>query len=155
MLKVVKGNLIDLAEAGFFNVIVQGCNCFCTMGSGLAREIRERYPKAYEVDTATVSGDRNKLGSYSVMLGKRFNIINAYTQYGFNRNGETNDLFEYAAFQQILNSLAEEYPTCNFGFPLIGCGLAGGNREVVIRMLESFSRKIEKTGGTVCLVEFG
>lgn len=31
-LKHTKGNLIDLAEAGEFDVVVQGCNCFNTMG---------------------------------------------------------------------------------------------------------------------------
>ena len=44
MLKHTKGNLLDLAEAGLFDVVVQGCNCFNTMGGGIAREIRERYP---------------------------------------------------------------------------------------------------------------
>ena len=32
MMKTIEGNLISLAKAGQFDVIVQGCNCFCTMG---------------------------------------------------------------------------------------------------------------------------
>ena len=39
-LKHTKGNLLDLAEAGEFDIVVQGCNCFNTMGGGIAREIR-------------------------------------------------------------------------------------------------------------------
>lgn len=31
-LKHVKGNLLNLAEAGQFDIVVQGCNCFNTMG---------------------------------------------------------------------------------------------------------------------------
>ena len=50
MLKHTKGNLIDLAEAGEFNIIVHGCNCFETMGSGIAREIHDRYPAAFDAD---------------------------------------------------------------------------------------------------------
>lgn len=149
-----KGNLLDLAEAGKFNVIVQGCNCFCTMGSGIAREIRERYPEAYAADCTTVAGDYNKLGNYTVMLGKQFNIVNAYTQYGFNRGGNTADIFEYASFAVILQKLAHHYPGCNFGFPYIGMGLAGGNKEVIMQMLEEFSQTVEAGGGTVTLVEF-
>lgn len=154
MLKRTKGNLIDLAEAGNFNIIVHGANCWNTMGSGIAREIRERYPEAYEADCATVAGDYNKLGNYTEMLGKRFNIINAYTQYGFNRNGTTDDVFEYTSFAVILQKLAHFYPTCNFGFPKIGCGLAGGDEKTIVAMLEDFAIQIEITGGTVTLVEF-
>ena len=39
MLKHAKGNLLDLAEAGEFDIVVQGCNCFCAMGGGIAREL--------------------------------------------------------------------------------------------------------------------
>ena len=153
-LKHAKGNLLRLAEAGEFNIIVQGCNCFCTMASGIAREIRETYPEAYAVDLQTVRGDYDKLGNYTVMLGKQFNIINAYTQYDFNSGGSTNDVFEYTSFAMILQKLAHQYPICKFGFPYIGMGLAGGDKTRIIAMLEEFSDKIDATGGSVTLVEF-
>lgn len=148
------GDLLAQAMKGKYHIIVQGCNCFCTMGSGIARQIREQFPRAYEADKATKSGDRNKLGTYSVALGKQFNIINAYTQYGFNRGGANEDVFEYEAFQKILDKLVEEYPGCRFGFPYLGMGLAGGDASRIIPMLEDFAEKIEATGGTATLVEF-
>ena len=43
----IKGDLIKLAQAGEFDVIVQGCNCFNTMGSGLAKQIKAEIPEAY------------------------------------------------------------------------------------------------------------
>lgn len=151
-MKTVTGNLIDLAEAGEFHIIVHGANCWNTMGSGIAKEIRARYPEAYEVDCATVAGDYNKLGNYTVMLGKQFDIINAYTQYGFNSGGTRNDVFEYVSFAMILQKLAREYPMCNFGFPLIGQGLAGGDPVKIMALLEDFSQQIE---GSVTIVLFG
>jgi len=154
MLKTVKGNLIDLAEQGEFNIIVQGCNCFETMGSGLAREIKARYPAAYEADIKySHAGDYNKLGCYSVMLSKRFNIINCYSQFGFARDS---DVFEYDSFKLILQKLAYAYPGGKFGFPMIGCGLAGGDKDRIVGMLEAFARMMDKTaaGGSVTLVEF-
>ena len=154
MLKKIKGNLIDLAEQGEFNVIVQGCNCFETMGKGIAREIRERYPHAYYADLKYSSaGDYNKLGNYSVMVGTQFSIVNAYTQYGFARD---RDVFEYASFELILQKLAHAYPSGKFGFPYIGCGLAGGDQDHIVAMLEAFARKIDHAaaGGAVTLVEF-
>ena len=154
-MKTVKGNLITLAEQGEFDVIVQGCNCFNTMGSGVAKEIREKYPQAYAVDCETWSGDYDKLGSYTVMLGKEcmvpFDIVNAYTQYDFSRG---RDVFEYVSFAMILQKLAHEWPKARFGFPKIGCGLAGGDEPRIMAMIQKFSDDLLITGGTVTVVEF-
>ena len=81
MLKHTKGNLLDLAEAGEFDVVVQGCNCFNTMGGGIAREIKERYPMCAEIDNLTERGEYMKLGNWTEFDQGTFIIINAYTQY--------------------------------------------------------------------------
>lgn len=155
MLKRTKGDLVSLARGGQFNIIVHGCNCFETMGSGIAKQIREEYPAAYAADCAySFAGDIGKLGNYSVMLGKQFNIINAYTQFGFNRGEHRSDVFEYESFALILRKLAVKYPMCNFGFPYIGMGLAGGDSTRIISMLERFAEEVELTGGSATLVEF-
>ena len=101
----VKGNLLDLAEAFKFDIVVQGCNCFNTMGGGIAREIAEKYPSAARVDRNTQYGDYNKLGNWTEFDTGRFKIINAYTQYNMS-TGE--DVFEYTAFALILQKLFHE-----------------------------------------------
>ena len=153
-LKHTTGDLLKLARKGKFNVIVHGCNCQNTFGKGIALEIKRRYPAAYAADKQTKAGDRNKLGTYTVMLGKLFNIVNAYTQYHYNSGADKADLFEYEAFQQVLDALASQYPICKFGFPMIGCGLAGGDADRIIGMLEDFAEKVERTGGSVTLVKY-
>lgn len=153
-MKIVNGNLIDLAEDGDFDVIIQGCNCQNTMGSGIAKEIRSRYPQAYEADLMTKKGDRNKLGTYSVANTLDFLIINCYTQYDYNRNGSRIDHFEYDAFQKILNILVDRYGHLRFGMPMICMGLAGGDPEIIMGLIEKFDRDIENSGGTVTLVKF-
>ena len=173
-LKVMKGNLLDFAEQGHFNIIVQGCNCFCTMGSGIAREIRERYPEAFYADQQTKPGDYTKLGNwtqceagdfvdpqtymtrnkYAENDPKRFTIINAYTQYGFNKGGSNTDVFEYTSFELILQKLGHEHPQSHFGFPRIGQGLAGGDSVTITEMLMNFAEVISITGGSATLVEF-
>jgi O-acetyl-ADP-ribose deacetylase (regulator of RNase III) len=158
MLKHAKGNLLDLAEAGEFDVIVQGCNCFNTMGGGIAREIRERYPEVADVDAKTVRGDYNKLGNWTreVVIRKNgtveFIVINAYTQFDMS-TGE--DVFEYTAFELILQKLVRLYGNYSIGLPYIGMGLAGGNKEFIISMIEEFARQVSAKGGSVTLVEFG
>ena len=162
MLNHTKGNLIDLAEQGEFDVIVHGCNCLNTMGSGIAAEIRERYPEAYEADTALstqIEGDTNsqvqKLGCYTSHLVKgdhKFLIINAYTQVMFSPRGI--DHFEYASFEVILKKMLNEYGIFNIGFPRIGQGLAGGNPERINQMLSDFAVAVSEKGGTVTVVDF-
>lgn len=158
-LKHAKGNLIDMAEQGHFDVIVQGCNCFCTMGSGLAKEIKERYPLAYRVDQQTGSGDREKLGSYTMAivdspLGGQFAIVNAYTQYAYNRKGETTDRFEYGAFLDVLITLIDTCGDMRIGLPYIGMGLAGGDKDLILNLIKMFAERVADKGGSVTLVEF-
>jgi O-acetyl-ADP-ribose deacetylase (regulator of RNase III) len=145
------GNLLDLAESEEFDIIVQGCNCFNTMGGGIAREIRERYPVAAIVDNETLKGDYNKLGNYTTAFTGKFLIVNAYTQYNMSQG---TDVFEYAAFQLILEKLSFVYPGKRFGLPYIGMGLAGGDKDIIIPMIEMFAERISAEGGTVTLVEF-
>jgi O-acetyl-ADP-ribose deacetylase (regulator of RNase III) len=151
MLKHTKGNLIDLAEAGEFDVIVQGCNCFNTMGGGIAREIRERYPLCAEIDSLTESGEYMKLGNWTEYDQGTFLIINAYTQYNMS-TGE--DVFEYTAFDLILQKLIHAYGNKRIGFPYIGMGLAGGDKETITNMIEAFAYGVSQKGGSVTLVEF-
>jgi O-acetyl-ADP-ribose deacetylase (regulator of RNase III) len=157
MLKHTKGNLLDLAERGEFDVVVQGCNCFNTMGGGIAREIRERYPHIAEVDALTTKGDYNKLGNYTKGIvdadnNHSFLIINAYTQFDMSKG---TDVFEYNAFALLLQKMERLYGTYSIGLPYIGMGLAGGKKEVIIPMIEYFANGVTAKGGTVTLVEFG
>lgn len=158
MLNHKRGNLLDLAESGEFDIVVQGCNCFNTMGGGIAREIRERWPHVAAADAETVRGDYTKLGTWTsenVFYKKEldvFTIINAYTQYNMSR-GE--DVFEYTAFQLILEKLIHCYGDKRIGLPYIGMGLAGGNKERIMAMIEDFANKVSARGGSVTLVEFG
>lgn len=151
-LKHTKGNLLDMAENGDFDIIVQGCNCFNTMGGGIAREIRERYPMAATVDDETLKGDYNKLGNYTTAFTGKFLIVNAYTQFNMSQG---DDVFEYGAFQLILEKLAFAFPGKRMGLPYIGMGLAGGESDTIIPMIEWFAERIALEGGSATLVEFG
>ena len=161
MLKHAKGNLIDMAEEGLFDVIVHGCNCQHTMGSGIAKEIRARYPGVYTADYVAhrdAGFPMNLLGNYSLstdtenIFEYKFVIVNAYTQLNYLPRGV--DHFEYDSFNLILRKLATIYRGKRFGFPYIGMGLAGGNGFRIQNMLQEFARRVEDTGGSVTLVEF-
>ena len=149
-----------MADAGEFDIIVQGCNCFNAMGAGLAPQIARRYPQAEDADNQTRKGNIMKLGCWTSGWSNaydetkpQFRIINAYTQYVTSKQGE--DVFEYAAFELILRKLAHEYGTSRFGLPYIGMGLAGGDKRRILAMIENFAQTVSAKGGTVTLVEFG
>jgi len=159
MLKRAKGNLIDMAEDGEFDIIVHGCNCQNTMGSGIAKEIRARYPQAYEADSSmsyTYQKPVLKLGNFSVAaddpIDPKFEIVNAYTQLNYLPRGV--DHFDYDSFELILRKLAVISPDARYGFPYIGMGLAGGNAIKIMTSLELFAMRVTSTGGSATLVEF-
>jgi O-acetyl-ADP-ribose deacetylase (regulator of RNase III) len=154
-----QGNLLALAEAGKFDIIVHGCNCQNTMGSGIAKQIKDKYPDAFEVDYQYDLLQKNtrylKLGNFSktkVFSKSNFTIVNAYTQFHYLPRGV--DHFEYASFAVILQKLAHFYGNYDFGFPYIGMGLAGGDPDTIIQMLEDFTELVEAKSGSVTLVEY-
>lgn len=160
MLQLAKGNLIDMAEQGLFDIIIHGCNCQNTMGSGIAKEIRERYPQVFDADSTMSYTYQNpvlKLGNFSVAtdnpIDPKFEIVNAYTQLKYLPRGV--DHFDYESFELILRKLAVISPDARYGFPYIGMGLAGGDKDRIIAMIQDFAEQVSATGGSVTLVEFG
>lgn len=156
MLKLVKGDLILMAEEGHFDILVHGCNCQNVMGSGIAKSLRERYPGVYEADciaTETWKVPLDKLGNFSyystaslIKPDHNFTIVSAYTQLDYLPRGI--DHFEYESFNLILKKL-KIFGNVRFGFPYIGMGLAGGDSSKIIPMLEEFGKDMDAT-----LVEF-
>lgn len=153
MLKHAKGDLVAMGKAQEFDIIVQGCNCHNVMGSGIAKQIRAECPDAWLADQETLAGDRNKLGRYTIGMSGRLVVLNAYTQYNTaSYPGE--DVFEYASFGIVLERIAARFGKWRIGLPYIGMGLAGGDAERIIPMIEKFADAVAQQGGSVTLVEF-
>jgi O-acetyl-ADP-ribose deacetylase (regulator of RNase III) len=149
---LVQGDLLEMGRNNEVDIIVHGCNCFNVMGAGIAAQIAKQFPDAKLADDETVRGDAGKLGTYTIGMDGRLVILNAYTQYSTSKNGE--DVFEYTAFERVLSKIAHRFGAWRIGLPMIGMGLAGGDRVRILTMMEEFSRKVQLQGGTVTLVEF-
>lgn len=127
-MKIVKGDLLDLFDKGEFDAIVHGCNCFNNMGAGIAFQIKNRYPEAWEADKTTIKGHKGKLGTFTSALCSSGTVINAYTQY----YPGLNDLQEnYGAINYAMRKIALVFEGKRIGLPLIGAGLAGGDWETI------------------------
>lgn len=139
MVKIIKGNLLELAKNSKFDIIAHGCNCFCVMGAGIARAIAVEFPENEKIDSRTVRGDKNKLGTYEYVIYPEFNdlvVVNAYTQYS-TANIDNMIPFDYDAFETILKNMKEEFTGLKFGVPWIGCGLAGGDKDKVLDIINN------------------
>ncbi|MFW6007934.1 MAG: macro domain-containing protein [archaeon] len=141
-MKYMYGNLITLAEKGYFDVIIHGCNCFHKMGAGIAKEIADRYPIAYEEDKKTNYGSPLKLGSYMyvnvespIIKNHHFFIVNAYTQYYYGRGKNKQDLIHHY-IQEVFEEIAYEFFGYRIGYPKIGAGLAGGDWEKISQIID-------------------
>ena len=145
-MKKLKGDLIKLAKEGKFDVIVHGCNCFNTMGAGIALQIKQHFPEAWDVDRHTINGYKNKLGNYTKYTyynyPSKLTIINAYTQFkpGINSLDEN-----YNAIRSCFKKIAEEFPDKKIGIPAIGSGLAGGDFGSIWDIIEDVTKDLDIT----------
>jgi O-acetyl-ADP-ribose deacetylase (regulator of RNase III) len=141
-MKTIKGDIVKLALAGHFDIIVHGCNCFHTMNSGVAKAIRKEFPEVYETDVQlTKKGDRGKLGSINatpIVRGNvSFYVVNAYTQFDYGYDGKQRVVYEAlrTAFGHVATMSRGTWMK-RIAYPKIGCGLAGGDWEFVSTLID-------------------
>lgn len=141
------GNLLDSG----CKVICHQVNCQGVMGSGIAKEIRNRFPSAYTEFRKSFLNGKAKLGNidltfdhdeYHQRTGCWLFICNMYSQDNYLPRGiqHTN----YDAFRSCIHKLKEELnkrwhgrDDITIGFPYgIGCGLGGGDWLIVRSIIE-------------------
>lgn len=145
MIKEIEGDLLELAKLKHFDLIAHGCNCFCTMGSGIAKQIKEQFPEALDTDILhTIRGDIKKLGCYTCCRSKvyGFIIVNAYTQY---RYGTDSPKIDYEAITLVMRKLNHDHEGKRIGLPLIGAGLAGGDWNRIKNIIETELKDMDVT----------
>lgn len=152
--KTVKGNLFNYLKPG--EAAVHGCNDQGIMGSGIALEVKTRFPGAYDVY-------RNKFEQHGLVLGEIIPyfdktgviIINAVTQNFYGKDGKR--YVKYDAVAECCRQIREGFkvmlePPKTLYFPLIGAGLGGGSWPVISEIIKSEFDGME--GTEFILVEF-
>jgi O-acetyl-ADP-ribose deacetylase (regulator of RNase III) len=163
-INIIKGNLLDFPthcetdpdKYLGINNIAHSCNCQNVMGGGIAKQIKDRYPKAYEADAEFHNEEYNDGGGWKGAIGNyskavietqwthlpHATIYNLYTQSGFStKQREVN--YEYfwramkAMQEDLLFTQHETGESQVLGLPHgISCGLAGGNWKIIKAMIE-------------------
>jgi O-acetyl-ADP-ribose deacetylase (regulator of RNase III) len=135
-MRKIEGDLIRLALEGHFDVIVHVANCQCTMCAGIAKQIRQTFPEAYEADLATEKGSRDKLGTISVATvernGRQLVVVTAYTQLHFRGSGVCVDCEAIRAAMRVVKRFFGK----RIGYPRIGAGLGRGDWSIISEILD-------------------
>ena len=143
MIHYVKGNLLD-SDCDY---ICHQVNCQGVMGSGIARQIRERWPEVYDsYRRAWTKGMQEDRGyDTSVLLGKvdvaRITDTEQYVINMFAQNACGYDGARYTSYDAFSDTLVGVRLVVPFGksigFPKnIGCGLGGGNWTIISTLIE-------------------
>lgn len=141
---IINGNAISgFLEVDELNVFIHGANCQCTMRSGIAREVVQRLPELYDADKETRTLYRypdDKLGliSYVNYPNNKY-AYNLYTQLYYGRDRRHLNYGALArsvhlAYQHVSQQLKGQYDI-NVAMPRVGCGLAGGDWDIVEEIL--------------------
>ena len=143
------GNLLDFPFG--INAIAHSCNTLNVMGAGIARQIADRYPSAYEADTFAHQRHENNLGQYSYasvnvsdgnsyphqqfgLSDRSCEIYNLYTQKNVGHGKQVSYDALYDAFQKLRTECDDN---TILGLPYgISCGLAGGSWNIVNSMIQ-------------------
>ena len=135
MIIEVDANLLEHPLDGF----AHQCNCFHTMGGGIAARIKAKYPEAYKADQQHGHrGDISRLGKFSVVKARDDKYIyNVYGQFNFGGWKRNTD---YEALHNGLTGVrnhAIEVNVLRLGLPKnMGCVLGGGSWLVVRAIIE-------------------
>lgn len=140
MIKLIGGDLLQATE----QYIAHQVNCV-TQGSaaGLARSLFKKYPYS---DVYKNRVDKSLPGTITIHgdgVNNRY-IINMYSQYypGKFNNSFLNDnqSVREQYFTSSLKEISKIEDIKNIAFPYqVGCGLAGGNWEKYLNMLQDFA----------------
>lgn len=152
---VIYGDIIKECERGVFNVMVQGCNCHCIQGSGLAGQLR-KYPQVLQADREFYSRRtaRDKLGQFSVadiqLAHHTFHVFNMYTQLApatTLQHKSKERVADYNAIDIAFHKLNTFLKDTNFkiAIPQIGAGLAYGDWDVIETIINKATPNLDIT----------
>lgn len=155
MSKIIKIGDIFSVERG---IIVHGCNAQGVMGSGIALQVKNRWPKCYEIYRDFCNGENDKsnlLGSvvpYAVP-DKELVIINAITQLNFGKDGK-----KYVSYEAILVAFKMVAESAKFSqlpvhYPLIGAGLGGGDWSIISEIIDFAFKDCSNVDRTLWIYE--
>lgn len=130
MIEYRKGNLLGVAEG----VIVHGCNMQGVMGSGVAKQIKQKYPACFAKYKMHLETEECNLGDdIMYKVNDDLRICNALTQWSYGLGVRQ---VNYAAIVKVFSRLFNCYRNEVVHFPKIGAGLGGGDWSIIEQLID-------------------
>lgn len=138
MIKHIKCNIFESGA----DVILHQVNCYGVMGSGVAKQVREKYPRVFERYKRLCdnhSDDRSFLLGLAqcVKVGEENYVVNLFAQNNFGFDGKCYTY--YKALQQCLESVRDYalFAGKTIAIPYrMSCNRGGGDWNIVYKMIE-------------------
>ena len=133
MLTIKQGDVFEELKAG--DVFVHGCNAQGAFGSGVAKIVKDKWPKAYQLYKQEVLLGKLKIGQWNAWwdTSKDIVIVNLITQQEFGRDNAKTYVDYNAVKNGLLTVVADVTQACKrIVFPFIGGGLANGDRKILL-----------------------
>lgn len=153
MIEHVFGDILKFTEPG--TIICHQTNCQGVMGAGLAKQIRNAYPNAYQEykNKCTTYTSSKLLGTVQlvdVLPGVK--VANCFGQEYFGRNKRYTDYNALESCFLYLKRYANNNNIKTIAVPYgIGCGLAGGDWNIVRDIIKCV---FSDWNGTLKIVQF-
>ena len=134
---VAFGDILQIEQG----IIVHGCNAQGVMGSGIALQIKQKYPFAYHSyldHCKNIISPAARLGTIDfAQVSGKLTIANAITQLNYGRDGKR--YVDYSAVQATMHQVAQlaDKLGTSVHYPQIGAGLGGGDWGLISDIIDS------------------
>ena len=137
MIKIIDGNLFDSKA----NIICHQTNTYGVMGSGVAAEVKRRYPHVFQSYRKDYEDGKLELGYVNFTTAKTDQVIAnmcGQDKYGYDGKQYTNYDGLQKCFDEVVDFANEAFdvkPVIAFPFLLASCR-GGASWDVVYKMIE-------------------
>ncbi len=137
MIEYKKGNICDIT----CGVIAHGCNAQGVMGAGVAKALKDKYPRVfYSYGEHYQYYPQDLLGTVDLCkINDDLYVANCITQEYYGRAPEIQYVSYEAVsscFQSLRASLAKHNKHYEIHIPKLGAGLGGGNWEIIAGIIQ-------------------
>lgn len=145
IIKIIDGDILQATE----DIICHQVNSMGVMGGGIAKQIRDKYPEVYDEYKNYCNRHQIKeqmLGVTQCIKCQDGKVIaNLFGQLYFGTNKQHTN---YGALRNCLEYLRMRVDQSNESIAIpynLGCGLAGGNWEIVSKIIEEVFQDYDVT----------
>lgn len=143
-MKIIQGDILTKNTSDKYVLVCHQVNCQGVMGSGLAKQIKQKHYGCFEMyykKCSHISDSSELLGSvqyYDAMLDSGYFIANIFGQNYYGRDKQYTDYDALAmAFGYISYCVRKGEPNWTVRIPyMFGCGLGGGDWDIVSEIIK-------------------